>query len=405
MITTLLQQKKSTKILITLLSMVLLVGVIGSIQAFRTTSYSVDKTNYRFVSDIKAVYTNEESKDIEISFIDTTTGEKPAGVSVTMQVDNGPVQTVLSAASRTSSRFVNMGNLSEGTHQVTFTLPEACGNFFDFSNFDQQTKFDNQFDCQFVRQFTVGAGITSGTCTDTSAVNTGGSLPCTYLPGVTNCPDPMANNTGSPLPCTYGVVDVDGCTNSLATNYNPNATNNDGSCVFPPNILNGCTDPTARNYIPTAQNDDGTCEYHVYGCTDGRALNFDSTATASDSSCEYDGAVTASDFECSINNRLWVACEGRTFTLRAPNVPIYVRTEPQSAGTWSDWCTGDLNNGVQAGFTELVSDGQNARVDFTFANEGTLFDMTLCLDPDSATKAQTFQRIKLKLLDTKFIEN
>lgn len=52
-------------------------------------------------------------------------------------------------------------------------------------------------------------------------------------------------------------VDVCGCMDALATNYNPNANVDDGSCVFP----TGCTDPLALNYDPNALIDDGSCEY------------------------------------------------------------------------------------------------------------------------------------------------
>lgn len=52
-------------------------------------------------------------------------------------------------------------------------------------------------------------------------------------------------------------VNVCGCTDPLATNYNPNANVNDGSCVYP----TGCTDPLALNYDPNALVDDGSCEY------------------------------------------------------------------------------------------------------------------------------------------------
>ena len=52
---------------------------------------------------------------------------------------------------------------------------------------------------------------------------------------------------------------VFGCTNPSATNYNPAATQDDGSCVFAP-IL-GCTNPSATNYNPAATQDDGSCVY------------------------------------------------------------------------------------------------------------------------------------------------
>lgn len=54
--------------------------------------------------------------------------------------------------------------------------------------------------------------------------------------------------------------EVFGCTNPLATNYNPLATGDDGSCQLAGAVL-GCTDPDANNYEILATQDDGTCEY------------------------------------------------------------------------------------------------------------------------------------------------
>ena len=47
-----------------------------------------------------------------------------------------------------------------------------------------------------------------------------------------------------------------GCTDPTATNYDPTAIENDGSCASP-----GCTDPNATNYNPNATTDDGSCLY------------------------------------------------------------------------------------------------------------------------------------------------
>ncbi len=58
--------------------------------------------------------------------------------------------------------------------------------------------------------------------------------------------------------------DVFGCTNVLASNYNPAATIDDGSCI----LVYGCTDSTALNYNPLAVADDGSC---FTGCTSGNA--------------------------------------------------------------------------------------------------------------------------------------
>jgi hypothetical protein len=65
---------------------------------------------------------------------------------------------------------------------------------------------------------------------------------------------------------------VYGCTDPNATNYNPEATNNDNSCIYP---YPGCTDPAAYNYNYWANIDDGSCLYcsdstgfsNLYVCT------------------------------------------------------------------------------------------------------------------------------------------
>ena len=47
----------------------------------------------------------------------------------------------------------------------------------------------------------------------------------------------------------------------------------------------GCTDDSATNYDPDAAYDDGSCEYAVPGCTDASACNYNADATEDDGSC------------------------------------------------------------------------------------------------------------------------
>jgi hypothetical protein len=55
---------------------------------------------------------------------------------------------------------------------------------------------------------------------------------------------------------TCGPVYTEGCTDPYALNYNPDANQEDGSCLYP---VWGCTNPEAINYNELATEDDGTC--------------------------------------------------------------------------------------------------------------------------------------------------
>ncbi|MDG1849817.1 MAG: hypothetical protein P8I82_04955, partial [Flavobacteriales bacterium] len=78
---------------------------------------------------------------------------------------------------------------------------------------------------------------------------------------------------------------VNGCTDSLASNYNASATVDDGSC-----IIAGCTNPLAFNYNPDINDDDGSCIPYVYGCTIEtvdtlKYLNYNPAANVDDGTC------------------------------------------------------------------------------------------------------------------------
>ncbi|HEY0220822.1 MAG TPA: hypothetical protein VGC58_01215 [Candidatus Paceibacterota bacterium] len=86
-------------------------------------------------------------------------------------------------------------------------------------------------------------------------VCSGASFSC----GGMSCPDQSCEDSGPSLPPT-----IYGCTNSSATNYNPSATVDDGSCTYP---VYGCTNPAATNYNPSATVDDGSCNFGGGGPT------------------------------------------------------------------------------------------------------------------------------------------
>jgi hypothetical protein len=144
------------------------------------------------------------------------------------------------------------------------------------------------------------------------------------------CTDPLASNYDPAATCDDGscLYCIDGCTdhgnmpgtynNSLggtgspmnpvaALNYDPTATCDDGTCCY-----EGCMDPTASNYdanycADCAGNpsniDTSCCVYPPSGCMDndpvtngGVALNYDASATVDDGSCLYCGSFTSSSY-------------------------------------------------------------------------------------------------------------
>ena len=80
------------------------------------------------------------------------------------------------------------------------------------------------------------------------------------------------------------IAQVNGCTDVNAINYDENANTDDGSCI---GLVNGCTDETAFNYNEDANVDDGSCVEIQLGCIDMEALNYDELANTDDGSCEY----------------------------------------------------------------------------------------------------------------------
>ena len=117
-------------------------------------------------------------------------------------------------------------------------------------------------------------------------------------PGVT------VDNDGCPVD---GIIP--GCTDSSAANYDQDATEDDGSCVYsnPDDIL-GCTDSTAMNYNQDATVDDGSCEFpgvdDIPGCTDSTASNFDASATYDDGSCDLADADNSDSTSDSSENKI-----------------------------------------------------------------------------------------------------
>ena len=78
------------------------------------------------------------------------------------------------------------------------------------------------------------------------------------------------------------IVATEGCMDALACNYSPEATNDDGSCVYPEDYVD-CAGECLND-----EDADGVCdELEMSGCTASNACNYDPLATDEDESCDF----------------------------------------------------------------------------------------------------------------------
>ena len=78
------------------------------------------------------------------------------------------------------------------------------------------------------------------------------------------------------------IVATEGCTDAMACNYNPDATNDDGSCAYPEDYVD-CEGACLND-----ADGDGVCdEVEIEGCTAANACNYNDLATEEDGSCDF----------------------------------------------------------------------------------------------------------------------
>jgi len=115
------------------------------------------------------------------------------------------------------------------------------------------------------------------------------------IPSIPGCQDQNAlnynPNANTPTECKYALP-VEGCTDVTARNYNPVATvaKNDGCSYNTEEEITGCLDPKAKNYNPNATKPavpDICLPHDVFGCKSSNACNYNVNATIDDGSCIF----------------------------------------------------------------------------------------------------------------------
>lgn len=179
-------------------------------------------------------------------------------------------------------------SIRPGATEICNSVDDNCNTLVDeglsFITYYLDADIDGYYLSLLVSCLNPGAnyttnGISQGDCNDNNSnINPGASEIC-------------GNSIDENCDGTDPVCIVPGCTNPIASNYNPAANLENGSC-----IILGCTIANANNFNPNANTDDGSCIF--LGCTDPFANNFNPIANTNDFSCEYNtAAVSVSDNE------------------------------------------------------------------------------------------------------------
>jgi hypothetical protein len=129
----------------------------------------------------------------------------------------------------------------------------------------------------------IEANCTNGVDDDSDGLIDKADLDCPspiQIPFITSTPELITSIVASATSCSPDPDNPPQCDASAP--YDPRI------CDCGAFVPGGCTDPTASNYDPKAPYDDGSCEYDVLGCTDPVASNYNPDATIDDGSCKYD---------------------------------------------------------------------------------------------------------------------
>lgn len=222
----------------------------------------------------------------------------------------------------------------------------------------------------------------------TSLLTTSG----TYTVQITST---YANGTTCSVNAQYIYTQVIcGCTDPTALNYNPLATIDDGTCVYPSwNCISGlCIDPGDGSGVYNSGNGglagcQANCIPITPGCTDPCATNYNPAATIDDGSCTYsaclDPAASNQYWSCACNSVKPLATipDPACCTYPCATPPNVVENITVSSGT----CVIPITDG-DVDITATLSNGAST---YTIAYYDFTYTTLLCTDPNTYTSGAT----------------
>lgn len=196
----------------------------------------------------------------------------------------GDAGSVIEACELSPGLSVDAGDCDDNDANVNPLAEEICDNGID----------DN---CDGVEPSCNVQGCTDNTACNFDPLATLNDGSCLYPEqAYLNCDGNCLNDTDQDGICNE--LEISGCTDDLACNYNPEATDSDNSCTFPENEFVDC-----QGVCNNDVDGDGICdELEVAGCTDLAACNYNQDATDSDNSCTYPSNNFVDCFGTCIND-------------------------------------------------------------------------------------------------------
>lgn len=182
---------------------------------------------------------------------------------------------------------------------------ETCAGCTDETacNFDPNATLDDD-SCEFTTcagctdefacNFDPAATIDDGSCEFTSCAGCIIAGACNFDPSATI-------DDGS---CEF--TSCLGCTDDTACNYDPSALIDDTSCIFPGDV---CDDGDPTTVGDVIQPDCSCAGVQILGCTDLEACNYDANATVNDGSCFSIGDACDDGDATTENDLINVNCE------------------------------------------------------------------------------------------------